>query len=397
MSNNFNKIVYIFVKVIIFYGFISLYNETKIIKIDNEIKESLFQNEMNFSNIDTQYKIITIYYTYMNIDAKKAINKDKQINIDSSLFYEHVNLAKRHGIFGFGMVYDLNNNSLYNQIILDSILYMEKVNFTFFIIFNLETRYEELFGLELKENNKKENICLLESIKKYLIFPGYITIKEFIRLLLKKSSKINEKYILGLLNFSPLQYNLINCTRNYLNENGISIWILSISYRTINLDILNKTDIFVEFPSQDIGLKDNLNSEYFYNFYNYNLFRKETDCRKIIKNFLVIHGTKPEKFYLTLKKFMNDCNENIMKNETIILFNSWNNYRDNSYLEPDDIYGFSYLNYFSKAILNFEDMKTYNLSYLLNKCQIAVQVHLFYDDLIELIINKTFIYINCFS
>ena len=54
MSYNFNKIVEIFVKAIICYGFLSLYYETKILKIDNEIKESLFQNDMNFSHIDTQ-------------------------------------------------------------------------------------------------------------------------------------------------------------------------------------------------------------------------------------------------------------------------------------------------------------------------------------------------------
>ena len=143
--------------------------------------------------------------------------------------YEQVNLAKRHGIFGFGMVYNLNNNSIYNQIILESILYMDKLNFTFFIILNLEIKYEELFEIELKQNNKKENVCFLENIKKYLFFPSYI--------------KINGKNILGFLNFSSLQYNFINYTRNYLNENGISIWILSISYGTKNFDILNKTAI----------------------------------------------------------------------------------------------------------------------------------------------------------
>ena len=374
MSNNFNKIVEILVKVFIFYGFLSLYNETKIIKIDNEIKESLFQNELNFSHFNTQYKIMTIYYTYMNIDGKKPINNDKQINLKSSLFYEEVNLAKRHGIFGFGIVYDWDNNSIYNEIILQSLSYIDKLNFTFFIILNFEIRYEEPFELELKQNNIKENVYLLENIKKYLLFPSYI--------------KLNGKYVLGILDFSNLKYNFINYIRYYLNDNEISIWIISISYGTKNLYHLNEIDSFVKFPSQDIGLKDTLNIKYFYNFYNYNLFRKGFECTKIIKNFFIIHGTKPEKFYLILKKFLNDC-ENIQKNETIILFNSWNNYKENSYLEPDKEYGFSYLNYFSKAIFNFDDGKMYNLSFLLDKCKIAIQAHLFYDDLIGLIINKT--------
>mgnify|MGYP002625583242 CR=1 FL=1 len=90
-----------------------------------------------------------------------------------------------------------------------------------------------------------------------------------------------------------------------------------------------------------------------------------------------------------MKKFINDCNEDIIKNETIILFNSWNNYRENSYLEPDKEFGFSYLNYFSKAIFNINVNFKYNLEELNVKCKIGVQVHLFYFDLIKEIINKT--------
>lgn len=47
------------------------------------------------------------------------------------------------------------------------------------------------------------------------------------------------------------------------------------------------------------------------------------------------------------------------------------------------------MNYFSKAIFDLKDNIIYDLSSLENKCKIAVQVHLFYEDLIEDIINKT--------
>ena len=107
----------------------------------------------------------------------------------------------------------------------------------------------------------------------------------------------------------------------------------------------------------------------------------------MIKNFFIVNGSKPEKFYIIFKEYLKICNES--KNETIFLFNSWNNYKDNFYLEPNKEYGFSYLNYFSKAIFDFEEESIYGLNYFKNNCQIAVQVHLFYEDLIEYIINKT--------
>jgi lipopolysaccharide biosynthesis protein len=79
----------------------------------------------------------------------------------------------------------------------------------------------------------------------------------------------------------------------------------------------------------------------------------------------------------------------IQGNNTFILFNAWNNHLQNSYLEPNDEYGYSYLNYLSKAILNIEYEQIYNLKNLFYKSKIAVQAHLFYEDLIGDIINKT--------
>ena len=69
--------------------------------------------------------------------------------------------------------------------------------------------------------------------------------------------------------------------------------------------------------------------------------------------------------------------------------NAWNNYKENSYLEPGEEYGYAYLNYFSKAIFNIDNNVIYDLTNLNDKCKIAVQAHIYYEDLIEDIINKT--------
>ena len=59
-------------------------------------------------------------------------------------------------------------------------------------------------------------------------------------------------------------------------------------------------------------------------------------------------------------------------------------------MEPDSKYGYASLNALSKAIfkLNYRN-GIYNLKNLNNNCQVAVQAHIFYEDLIEDIINKT--------
>lgn len=77
------------------------------------------------------------------------------------------------------------------------------------------------------------------------------------------------------------------------------------------------------------------------------------------------------------------------ENDSFLLFNAWNDYQENSYLEPNKKMGFAYLNYLSKAIFNIENYNFYHLETLKNKCKIAIQVHIFYEDLIEEIINKT--------
>ena len=47
------------------------------------------------------------------------------------------------------------------------------------------------------------------------------------------------------------------------------------------------------------------------------------------------------------------------------------------------------MNYLSKAIFNLKINDLKNLIDFDNKCKLAIQIHIFYDDLIEEIINKT--------
>ena len=186
---------------------------------------------------------------------------------------------------------------------------------------------------------------------------------------------------------------ILNITENHqfiksikIQENN-NIYIISLTNGHKDLNQTNLFNSTVEFQSQDIGLEHNLNQKYFYNYYNYNLLKKKFIRKEKIINFSIINGCLPEKFYILFKKYLNYISH---KEDTFILFNAWNNNFQNSYLEPDEEYGYTHLNYFSKAIFNIknQDIK-YDFTNLTDNCKIVVQIHIFYEDLIEELINKT--------
>jgi hypothetical protein len=105
-------------------------NITKdIIDIDNIINERKFEEDLDFSKYETDLKIIAIYYPdylkkdfahfnrnkfEINIYIKTLTKKERkpykslylrnEKNI-SQLIKEQINLAKKHGIYGFGIIF----------------------------------------------------------------------------------------------------------------------------------------------------------------------------------------------------------------------------------------------------------------------------------------------------
>ena len=97
-----------------------------------------------------------------------------------------------------------------------------------------------------------------------------------------------------------------------------------------------------------------------------------------------------EKFYILNKIIIEWTKSNFNLTNGFIFINSWNNYLEGNYLEPDEKYGFSSLNTFSKALFNYSFRENnYNILSLYDKCIIAIQAHIYYEDLIIEIIKKT--------
>ena len=367
----------IFIKFVFFYGFLYLINQEKVIKIDNLINESFYQNNQDFSQYQTKYKCIAIFYPNNN---SSLTNHNKEIKniINYNKIEEKIKLAKSHGIFGFGIIYYWINYYNIHKYILNYISYVDKLNFPFFIILNENFKYQSQnnnYLIKNFENNQKSEFNYFDKIEAYLLSENYIKYKGF--------------PIIGIFHSSKNKSSLINDFREYERENEkVKSFIISIYHERRVEEYNNLSNYSINFPQQKLGLPNNLDQQYFYNWYYYNLLNQETNITKNINNFLIVDGKNPYKFYILLNKYLNQINHN--DNDSFILFNAWNNYEENSYLEPNELYGFSYLNYFSKSIFNLEEKKIYDLNKLLNyKCKIAIQIHLFYEDLIVDIINKT--------
>ncbi len=357
------------VKIMVLYGFLSLFNLSKVIKIDNLIKESLYQDDQDFSKFTTKYKILTIFYLQNIIGTKDMINikKNEDINFNKSLIKEQVKLAKKHGIYGFGIVYNITNGLKLNEEVLNLFSAENMDNFPFCILIY----YNETYNIE-------NPTILVNRIKKYLTSENYI--------------KLRGQPILGIFP-SSIEYLLITYFRKFETKDNKQIYIMTISNGNKNLDYVNNTTIIIqlinsiiEFPFNNIDLKSDFIQQYFYNFYYPDLIKEESIKSKSIRNFFIINGSSPEKFYIIFKKYLNLINPD--KN-AFILFNAWNNYEENCFLEPSEELGFTYLNYLSKAIFNLDNDVIYVLNDLHNKCKVAIQIHIFYEDLIMDIINKT--------
>ena len=371
----FKTNLYNSIRLLAFIGIIFIIYNNKVITIDNLINESFYQDNQDFSQYNQNHKFVTLYYS----DIKNSINNDKKINKNinkDKIIEEQVKLAKSHGIYGFGIVYNFMNNSTLNNSILNLLSNINKLNFFFFVILNDELK-DEFAKNHLISNwyldNKKIIFNFFDQIKHYFLSDYYI--------------KYKGKPVLGIFHSTNLTSNLIEVIRQYQIENNIKKFlVISIYNDKEKLDSNHLTKHKIIFPTQNLGLTTNLNQKYFYNYYYSILFNQETNIKTNIKSFAILNGSPPNKFVNIFKKYLNEVNYN---NETLILINAWNNYKENLYLMPNKEYGFSYLNCFSRAIFNLEESISFDLTSLINKTKIAVQVHLYYEELIEDIINKT--------
>ena len=91
---NINKIIIIS----LFSLFIFSVNHNKIIKIDNEINQSLYKENLDFSQFETKHKVVAIYYPDNYTNKIENVKKYNKINYNSLIEYMAL------GLFIIGLI-----------------------------------------------------------------------------------------------------------------------------------------------------------------------------------------------------------------------------------------------------------------------------------------------------
>ena len=236
----------------------------------------------------------------------------------------------------------------------------------------------------------------IQNIKKYLISDNYLKINQKPILAIYESKVIPNEYL------SHLRISAIVC--------GIGpIIIVGVLKEIGNTNYSKLFDFLYECPPKNLYSKELIRNEFYYysdliykgnfkyenNLQNFTIYKGimlEPNNISITNKKETIHfrGYSPEKFFLLNKLIINWTKQYHEKNDYYIFINAWNNMKEGFYLEPDEKYGYASINALSKAIFNLRyEKKTLNISNLEKICKVAVQAHIFYEDLIEEIINKT--------
>ena len=350
-----------------------------IIEIDNKYKIKLYEKESLFNKYQTKLKPIAFYYPeYINISylnffkKKKKLDKLKNNEIEK-LIEIQTKLAKNHGIFGFAIYYELLKKDYQYDVIYN--FFTHKSNFPFFLIW----KNDEL------ENISNEIIMKLINNLKKLITENYIRIRKKPVLSISRTSK----YYIS-------KYDIKNI-REKARKNGIGE--IFIFYPFIG-NFKEKTffrefDAAYDFSMVDLFehkiIKPNI-------LYYSGIIYKNLILNKLKFNFSIFRSCylnykrfgdyNPEKFYIANKLIFEWSYKYYNESKGIIFIDSWNDYKNGKYLEPEEKFGYSSINAFSKAIFNLP-FQQYNFSLYIHRYNtIAIQVHVFYEDLLMEIINK---------
>ena len=414
--NSIKIIILLFNLISISFLLNNSYNE-----YDNKINNLIFyENNIDFSNYSTDIKAIAIYlpnfYSYIETDyyyykdndtsicrrniSSRIIDKINKSNFELKLVVEkQIELAKSHGIYGFAIYYYwLSGKTIFDAPL--NLIYKNEKNFHYLLIWKYETVTNEQNKKILEEEKYEKNASeIIKDIKNYLMDKLYI--------------RKNGKPILGIYNITaiPNLKETILQIRQKAKEFEIGeIFIIS-SLNGLNISEINKMNIFngvYKSPPKDLIETRIKNTREKYTYY-YSLFYTNIINDSKIENFTIFKGSmleydkssinkdkesfgeySPELFYKMNKLLIQNIKEDCDKSNRFIFINSWNNYFEGAYLEPDERYGYGSINALSKSIFDLPfSSSNYNLSNLKSNCLIAIHAHIFYEDLINEIINKT--------
>ena len=330
-------------------------------------------------------------------------------------------LAKKHGVHGFCFYYYWFSGKKLLEGPIDLLLQHPEIDIKFCLCWANENWTRAWDGqnkevLMHQEYSEKDSHQFIDDLSKYLDDPRYIRIDNRPVIIVYNPGQI------------PQPKKLFTCWRERAREIGIGeilIWTCQTANNTAKmLKIANVVDAEVEFPPHNmwyetIGITDlDLGGKEAF-IYNYQLLVQ------IIKN-KANYGTKSTPLYrcammgwdnaarrknawttfyaFSLKSYyewltiiVEDTRRKFNPNERYVFINAWNEWAEGTCLEPDKKYGYANINTLSKALfsLPFDNpLRVINKdSTPLSKTgntisRIAIQVHLFYTDVVSELVEN---------
>ena len=425
----------IFFVFLVYYYYLDIPIKKMPIDINNCYNFSTYEENMDFSEYSTDIKVIALYFPrFQNISErfrglKIVLNEWKNINIttqtsnisyhyprvpgdqleylgyydcrDEEMVQKQVELAKSHGIYGFGIFYYWFSGKKFLDKTADIFLESKVVNFPFLLIWRNENYYRRFLGFEndlflLQNYNINETGQFVRDIKKYLVSTRYI--------------KIKGKPALGI--FDPSQIpdlrRMLLLLRKEARTNGIGeIFLLATSSKIPRVAMRFLNAAYDLPPMHYYQYRTVKKNKYFFyyssllfhtklpnkKFENYTLYKGnviEWDNTHTMNRSIIFDEFTPEKFYISNKILLNWTHQHLNESDRYYFINGWNNWLEGSYLEPDENYGYASINALSKALFNLPyNVRNTSIPNLMKGCYIAIQAHVFYEDLINEIINKT--------
>lgn len=343
-------------------------------------------------------------------------------------------LAKQHGIYGFCFYYYWFSGKRLMEKPVDMLLEHPEIDLPFCLCWANENWTRAWDGqnrdvLIFQKYSKSDDYQFMRDIKKYIDDKRYI--------------RINGKPVLVVYNPGQIP----NCQRSFriwretaveLGIGDILIWTCQTANNTAtSLNISDFIDAEVEFPPHNTW-----NNEFAITnmdlrgqsatIINYQKmvdgfvqkFVRGDDNRDIQKpihrscmmawdnaarrknNWFTYHCFSLKSLYEWVLLICEQARRDFKPEERFVFINAWNEWAEGTYLEPDERYGYANINTVSKALMNipFEDDvlfldKNSDETVSLGKKRIAIQIHMFYldtmDEIIECV-NKIPFDFDCF-
>lgn len=326
-------------------------------------------------------------------------------------------LAKQHGIYGFCFYYYWFSGKRLMEKPVDMLLEHPEIDINFCLCWANENWTRAWDGLSksvliAQEYSEEDEINFIRDLKKYIDDKRYIRIDGKPVIIVYNPGQIP--------NIERAFTTWRKCARE-MGMGEILIWTCQTSNNTAeNLKIDDIIDAEVEFPPHNmwfdiIGERNIDLSGKEACIYNYRKLvdilktRKFNEGKKPIyrtamlgwdnaarreNNWVTFYEFSLKSYYDWLTLNIDESRKKFKKNERFMFINAWNEWAEGTYLEPDKKYGYSYLNTTSKALMNlpFKDdldivTNDYKINEINTKPKIAIQIHLFYTDTIDEIID----------